>query len=99
MRKRKAPIAAVFFLALLIAIVGMYNMQSATSAPPGVYDAALLEEQAHRHEAEAAAAGPSDAERRGAMSEQLGGPLAPGANSAPGVKALPDQAPMGGPTR
>lgn len=86
MRKRKAPIAAVFFLALLIAVVGFFNMRSASSAPPGVFDPGI--EEAHNHSQGAEAAPPSDAQRQGAMQEQLQGPLAPGAAQKSDTSAI-----------
>lgn len=73
MRKRKAPVAAVFFLALLLAIVAFFNMQTSKSGTPGVYDT-------EREQAEMDAqrsAPPDDTTRRQAMEQQLGGPVAP----------------------
>lgn len=77
MRKRKAPIAAVFILVLLLAIVAFFNMRGAVA---GVYDPDAAQHEMDRQMAEQEAQ-QNDAQRQGEMQKHLQGqgPLAPNA--------------------
>ncbi|MBL8059121.1 MAG: hypothetical protein JNK63_00225 [Chthonomonas sp.] len=80
MRKRKAPIAAVFFLVLLIAVAAFFNMQGGAA---GVYNPDVEQHEMDQQQAAQEAPPQSDAARRGEMQEHLQGqgkgPLSPNA--------------------
>ena len=76
MRKRKAPIGAVFLLALLLGIVVMINNQT-RGGPAGTYDPDAEQAAMEAQQAQQPTPAQPDSARRGAMEEQLKGPVAP----------------------